>query len=137
MRGGGRVGRRKILYQKCRECGITDLSCVVQKLTSISGSKGFPPTRPLPRKRTALQALSEPQRNRWSKRHSAHNKSRPCLERHLAPRLFTTMVPATMSYTVLLCWKNRSVTKAGKRKAMEKFLLNALMVDLMRGKGTE
>lgn len=86
--------------------------------------------------RTALQELLEPQRNRWSKRHSAHNESRPHLQRHLAPRLFTTMVPATMSYTVLLCWKNRRVTKAGKRKAMEKFLLNARMVDLTREKIT-
>ena len=49
---------------------------------------------------------------------------------HLAAERLTTMVPATMSYTVLLCWKNSSVMKAGKKKAMEKFLFRALMVDL-------
>lgn len=42
------------------------------------------------------------------------------------------MVPATMSYTVLLCWKKSSVMKTGKRKAMEKFLLSARTVDLCR-----
>lgn len=49
---------------------------------------------------------------------------------YLALRRCTTMVPATMSYTVLLCWKKSSVTKTGKRKAMEKFLLSARTVDL-------
>lgn len=39
------------------------------------------------------------------------------------------MVPATMSYTVLLCWKKRRVIKTGKRKAMEKFLFNARTVE--------
>lgn len=42
------------------------------------------------------------------------------------------MVPATTSYTVLLCWKKRSVMKTGKRKAMEKFLLSARTVDLRK-----
>lgn len=56
-------------------------------------------------------------------------------DRHyLALRRWTTMVPATMSYTVLLCWKKSSVMKTGKRKAMEKFLLSARTVDLQRWK---
>lgn len=37
-----------------------------------------------------------------------------------------------MSYTVRLCWKNRSVMKAGKKNAMEKFLFKARTVDLVR-----
>lgn len=49
---------------------------------------------------------------------------------YLARLRWTTMVPATMSYTVLLCWKKRRVMKTGKRKAMEKFLLSARTVDL-------
>lgn len=51
---------------------------------------------------------------------------------YLALLRWTTMVPATMSYTVLLCWKKSSVMKTGKRKAMEKFLLSARTVDLRR-----
>lgn len=51
---------------------------------------------------------------------------------HLSLCLLTTIVPATMSYTVLLCWKKRSVINAGKKKAMEKFLFNALTVDLQK-----
>lgn len=57
--------------------------------------------------------------------------SRPLLH-HLTLEHLTTMVPATISYTVLLCWKNRSVMKAGKKKAMEKFLFKARTVDLWR-----
>lgn len=49
---------------------------------------------------------------------------------HLTLERFTTMVPATISYTVLLCWKKRSVMKAGKKKAIEKFLFKARMADL-------
>lgn len=49
---------------------------------------------------------------------------------YLPPLRCTTMVPATMSYTLLLCWKKRSVMKTGKRKAMEKFLLSARTVEL-------
>lgn len=49
---------------------------------------------------------------------------------YVPPLHWTTMVPATTSYTVLLCWKKRSVMKTGKRKAMEKFLLSARTVDL-------
>lgn len=52
--------------------------------------------------------------------------------RHLALERLTTIVPATISYTVLLCWKNRSVMKAGKKKAIEKFLFKARTVDLQR-----
>lgn len=48
---------------------------------------------------------------------------------HLAPLRRTTMVPATMSYTVLLCWKKSSVMKTGKRNAMDKFLFKARTVD--------
>lgn len=61
-------------------------------------------------------------------------ESKPCssLDGHLARLRFTTMVPATMSYTVLLCWKKRRVMKAGKKKAMEKFLLRARTVDADR-----
>ena len=55
---------------------------------------------------------------------------------HLAPVRLTTMVPATMSYTVLLCWKNSSVMNAGKKKAMEKFLFRALMVELQEKRQT-
>ena len=49
---------------------------------------------------------------------------------YLAPLRWTTIVPATMSYTVLLCWKKSRVMKTGNRKAMEKFLLRARTVDL-------
>lgn len=49
---------------------------------------------------------------------------------HLTLERFTTIVPATISYTVLLCWKKRSVMKAGKKKAMEKFLFKARTADL-------
>lgn len=55
---------------------------------------------------------------------------------YVPPLHWTTMVPATMSYTVLLCWKKRSVMKTGKRKAMEKFLLSARTVDLRNTKIT-
>lgn len=41
------------------------------------------------------------------------------------------MVPATMSYTVLLCWKKSSVMKTGKRNAIERFLFKARTVDLL------
>ncbi|TNN86013.1 hypothetical protein EYF80_003857 [Liparis tanakae] len=51
---------------------------------------------------------------------------------YLAPLRWTTMVPATMSYTVLLCWKKRSVMKTGKRNAMEKFLFRARTAELRR-----
>lgn len=51
---------------------------------------------------------------------------------YLSPLHWTTMVPATTSYTVLLCWKKRRVMKTGKRKAMEKFLLSARTVDLQK-----
>lgn len=51
---------------------------------------------------------------------------------HLTLERLTTIVPATISYTVLLCWKNRSVMKAGKKKAIEKFLFKARTVDLQR-----
>lgn len=46
------------------------------------------------------------------------------------------MVPATTSYTVLLCWKKRRVMKTGKRNAMEKFLLSARTVDLRKRRNT-
>lgn len=49
---------------------------------------------------------------------------------HLSLFLLTTIVPATISYTVLLCWKKSSVINAGKKNAMEKFLFRARMVDL-------
>lgn len=51
---------------------------------------------------------------------------------YLAPLRCTTIVPATMSYTVLLCWKKRRVMKTGKRNAMEKFLLSARTVELWK-----
>lgn len=54
---------------------------------------------------------------------------------HLAPVRLTTIVPATMSYTVLLCWKKKTVMKAGNKKAMEKFLFKARTVDLKRDTG--
>ncbi len=56
---------------------------------------------------------------------------------YLPPLRWTTMVPATMSYTVLLCWKKRRVMKTGKRKAMEKFLLSARTVDLLKTEETK
>lgn len=64
---------------------------------------------------------------------------RVCCRRrgYLPPLRWTTMVPATMSYTVLLCWKKRRVMKTGKRKAMEKFLLSARTVELGKTKGTK
>ena len=64
---------------------------------------------------------------------------RVCYRRrgYLPPLRWTTMVPATMSYTVLLCWKKRRVMKTGKRKAMEKFLLSARTVELWKRKGTK
>lgn len=52
------------------------------------------------------------------------------LSHHLTLERFTTIVPATISYTVLLCWKKRSVMKAGKKKAIEKFLFKARTADL-------
>lgn len=63
--------------------------------------------------------------------HQHRTHFRPLLH-HLTLEHLTTMVPATISYTVLLCWKNRSVMKAGKKKAMEKFLFKARTVDLWR-----
>lgn len=76
-----------------------------------------------------LQVLCRWARCMLSHQHWTH--SRP-LVHHLTLEHFTTMVPATISYTVLLCWKNRSVMKAGKKKAMEKFLFKARTVDLQR-----
>lgn len=54
------------------------------------------------------------------------------LQHHLTLERLTTIVPATISQTVLLCWKKRSVMKAGKKKAMEKFLFKARTVDAER-----